>query len=404
MVRGVAGAAGVSCADAGRGARRLRRASGLGHRAHTRTSARISSSLKPPSCMAPEGQSAAQIPQPRQTFGSTSAWASAPAVSVTATCGQALSQTPQPMQTAASDEATWAGVSTKPLESIETARAAAALAWAIESGMSWVPGPCRTGTSGALGVDRGELGMVFLDEAGGGGLQAGDLGDLPGAVRGFEAGRKHDQVEQLLVLASGHGVLEAHAQALVGLFDDLADAAPHVAHAAALHEPVVLLVALARRAHVGVADGDLRVGVVLLEQRGVQRGEQAADRPSSARCRWSGSPRADALEHEDLLRHGAVGGPVDLAFGRPGGGQQAGELALGQDVAVAAEAERRLAAGVELLVAGGDDHRADRDLLVPLTLVQVDGARRTGAHAGTAVRADGAGQAAPASATASSAS
>src|ERR1019366_4551595 len=129
----------------GRGARRLRRASGLSHRAHTRTSARISSSLKPPSCMAPDGQSAAQMPQPRQTFGSTSAWTSAPAVSVTAICGQAVSHTPQPMHTAVSDEATWAGVSTKPLESIEMARAAAALAWAIESGMFLGPwaGPHR---------------------------------------------------------------------------------------------------------------------------------------------------------------------------------------------------------------------------------------------------------------------
>ena len=46
-------------------------------------------------------------------------------------------------------------------------------------------------------------------------------------------------------------------EALVRLLDDLADAAAHVAHAALLHEPVVLLVRLAGRAQVGVADGDL---------------------------------------------------------------------------------------------------------------------------------------------------
>ena len=58
-------------------------------------------------------------------------------------------------------------------------------------------------------------------------------------------------------------------------------------------------------------------------------------------------------------------GRQHLALGRAGGGQQAGELALREDVAKAPEAERRLAAGVELLMAGGHDHGAHRDLLVP---------------------------------------
>ena len=145
---------------------------------------------------------------------STTAWASsvpAPTI-IAALCGQTVSQTPQPMQTSSSLEATWAGVSTNPLESIAMTRAAAALAWAIVSGMFL--GPCAVPgdeDAGALRVDRLELGVVLLDEAGGAGLQAGDAGDLDGAVAGLEAGREHDQVERLLGLAAGEGVFEAHA-------------------------------------------------------------------------------------------------------------------------------------------------------------------------------------------------
>ncbi len=220
------------------------------------------------------------MPQPRQALTSTTAWGCSPPspTSDTALCGQTVSQTPQPMQTSSSDEATWAGVSTKPVESIEMTRAAAALAWAIVSGMLF--GPCAVPATKMPErcVSTGlSLGWYSLMKPAAALLQAGDAGDLGRAVAGLEAGREHDQVEQLLDLAAGERVLEAHAQALVGLLDDLADAAAHVAHAALLHEPVVLLVRLAGRAQVGVADRHLGVGVVLLDERAVQRREQAAD-------------------------------------------------------------------------------------------------------------------------------
>ena len=108
--------------------------------------------------------------------------------------------------------------------SMRMARAAAALAWAIESGMFL--GPCavphrnmpvRCVSTGA------SLGWYSLMKPAAGGLQAGHLGDVRRCRRdGLEAGREHDEVEELLVLAPGHRVLEAHAQALVGLLDDLA--------------------------------------------------------------------------------------------------------------------------------------------------------------------------------------
>ena len=54
---------------------------------------------------------------------------------VIAVCGQAVSQTPQATQTSTSLEATWAGVIAKPVLSMLMARAAAAFAWAMDSGI-----------------------------------------------------------------------------------------------------------------------------------------------------------------------------------------------------------------------------------------------------------------------------
>ena len=79
---------------------------GVSRRHQTVASASTSASLKPPSCIAPVGHSAAQMPQPRQMLGSTDEWASAPTVMVIAVCGQAVSQTPQATQTSTSLEAT----------------------------------------------------------------------------------------------------------------------------------------------------------------------------------------------------------------------------------------------------------------------------------------------------------
>jgi hypothetical protein len=56
-------------------------------------------------------------------------------VIVIAVCGQAVSQTPQATQTSTSLEATWAGVIAKPVLSMLMARAAAAFAWAMDSGI-----------------------------------------------------------------------------------------------------------------------------------------------------------------------------------------------------------------------------------------------------------------------------
>ena len=148
-----------------------------------------------------------------------------------------------------------------------------------------------------------ELGVELADEAGGRGLHAGHAGDVLRALGALEPGREHDEVVGLLALAAGHRVLHAHREAAVLLLEDLADAAAHVAHAALLDEPVVLLVRLAGRAHVGVADGDLGVGVVLLDQRAVQRREQAADRRAVLVAAAGAVARAHALEHEDALRH-----------------------------------------------------------------------------------------------------
>ena len=61
----------------------------------------------------------------------------------------------------------------------------------------------------------------------------------------------------------------------------------------------------------------------------------------------------------------AVGGALELARGRPGGRQKPGELALREHVLEAPVAERQLARGVELLMAGGQDDGADGDLLLP---------------------------------------
>ena len=140
------------------------------------------------------------------------------------------------------------------------ARAAAALAWAMESGMLF--GPCAVPATNipARWVSTGaSLGWYSRMKPAAAGLHAGDVGDVARALAGLEPGGEHDEVVDVFLLAPGHRVLEAHAQAAVLLLEDLADAAAHVAHAALLHEPVVLLVRLAGRAQVGVADGDLGV-------------------------------------------------------------------------------------------------------------------------------------------------
>ena len=120
---------------------------------------------------------------------------------VIAVCGQAVSHTPQATQTSTSLEATWAGVIAKPVLSMLMARAAAALAWAIDSGIVLGPWavpqrnmPVRCVSTGA------QLGVELADEAGRGGLHAGDAGDVLRALGALEAGGEHDEVVLLLAL------------------------------------------------------------------------------------------------------------------------------------------------------------------------------------------------------------
>src|SRR5674476_19801 len=223
-------------------------------------------------------------------------------------------------------------------------------------------------------------------------LSAGHSGDVERALAGLEASAEHHHIEALLLFAPRHRVLETYREAPIPLLEDLADAAAHVAHAAFLHQAVVLLVRLAGRAQVGVADRHFGVGVVLLDERAVQRREQAADGRAVLVAGAGAVARAYALQHEDLLRHRAVGGPQQLPLGRPRRRQQAGDLTLCEHVLVAAVAERQLAGGVELLVACGDDDGADGDLLFGHPLVPVDGAAGASAHARVALAADGAVQ------------
>src|SRR5664279_610673 len=104
--------------------------------------------------------------------------------------------------------------------------------------------------------------------------------------------------------------------------------------------------------------------------------------------------RAHALEHEDPLGGRAVRRALELARGRPRGRQKPGELALREYVLVAPVAQRQLARGVELLVAGRQDDGADGDILVPCLLLEVDGVGGARGHARLAVRANGAVEAA----------
>src|ERR1019366_9079314 len=112
---------------------------GDGRRVHTVASARSSASEKPPTVIAPDGHSAAQMPQPRQLAWSTSACALSPSTRRTAPWGQTLTQTPQPMHRPGSEKATSTGVAAIPPWSIEVTRAAAALACAMVSGMPLGP-------------------------------------------------------------------------------------------------------------------------------------------------------------------------------------------------------------------------------------------------------------------------
>jgi hypothetical protein len=194
------------------------------------------------------------------------------------------------------------------------ARAAAAFAWAIESGMLF--GPCAVPATNmpARCVSTGaSLGWYSRMKPRRPGLHAGDVGDVARALAGLEAGGEHDEVVEVLALAARHRVLETHEQAAVLLLEDLADPAAHVAHPALLHETVVLLVRLAGGAQVGVADRDLRVGVVLLDERGVEGREEAADGGAVLVAGAGRVARADALQHEDALRDGAVARALQLA-------------------------------------------------------------------------------------------
>src|ERR1019366_1000143 len=127
----------------------------------------------------------------------------------------------------------------------------------------------------------------------------------------------------------------------------------------------------------------------------MEGGEEAADRRTVLVAPRGGVARADALEHEDAFRHLSVGGATQLTAGRSRRREQAGELALGEHVGVAAVAERRLAPRVELLMPGGEDKGADGQILLPWPLTEVDGAGRAGLLAGAAFRAATAGEAAP---------
>ena len=173
---------------------------GLG-RAHPPASASSSASEKPPTVIAPEGHSAAQMPQPRQLAWSTSACGRSPSSRRTAPWGQTLTQTAQPMQTSGSEKATSTGVTAIPPWSIEVTRAAAALAWAMVSGMPL--GPCAVPAMkipARCEFDRTELGVVLLQEACRTLLEPDHPGDLGGAVRRLEAGGEDHQVEELLGL------------------------------------------------------------------------------------------------------------------------------------------------------------------------------------------------------------
>ncbi len=85
--------------------------------------------------------------------------------------------------------------------------------------------------------------------------------------------------------------------------------------------------------------------------------QQIAEQCVLPREVWSREPTHCSMK----IRFGtlAVRGPPQLAAGRTRGGDEARELALGDDVGVAAVAERRFAPGVEFAVPRGEHHRAD---------------------------------------------
>ena len=128
---------------------------------------------------------------------------------------------------------------------------------------------------------------------------------------------------------------------------------------------VELLVALARRAHVDVEVVDLGLGVLLEQVRQLQRIHAADARAPAVGLLVA---RADAVDDADGFGMLAVA-QDHLAAGRAGGVDEALDLERGIHVGEGAVAVLGHALGVEGLEAGGDDDRADLDLLELLLLL-----------------------------------
>ncbi len=234
------------------------------------------------------------------------------------------------------------------------------------------------------GRDRLELGVALEVEAVGAAAEAEDLRDLFGVVGRREPGREDHHIggdapddAQQRVFGLDH-----QAPLFVGRKGDVGDLGGAAADEvdALVHEPPVeLFVVLAEAAHVDVELVYLGLGQVLLDQ--VRELERVHAAHARAELLIVLVATAHAVQDDDRLGRLAVLAD-DLATGRARGVGDALELEAGDHVVEAAVPVARLLSGVPQLEAGSHDDGADVELDDLVFLLEVDGPRAAGRHAG----------------------